>query len=64
MVLSLRFSAALNMTAIENQTQKPVAHGLCYNGHYKKLYCTTRIPKVGCDEWKINRYSRHVAVYA
>jgi hypothetical protein len=52
------------MTAIENQSQKPVAQGLCYNGHYKKLYSTTRIPKVGCDEWKINRYSKHVIVYA
>lgn len=27
------------------------------------MYSTTRIPKVGCDEWAINRYSRHVTVY-
>ncbi|KAI6190117.1 Carn-acyltransf domain-containing protein [Aphelenchoides bicaudatus] len=60
----LCYVAALNMTAIENQTQKPIGHGLVFNGHYKKLYCTTRVPKVGCDELVVKRYSRHVAVLA
>ncbi|KAI6174654.1 Cpt-6 [Aphelenchoides bicaudatus] len=58
------YGSALNMLSYADESQKPLADGLIFSGHYNRLYCNSRVPGHGCDSWTPSNYTRHFVCLA
>ncbi|KAI6222521.1 Cpt-6 [Aphelenchoides besseyi] len=54
------YGTALNMLSFADRSQRPLADGLIFSGHYNRLYATARVPGRECDRLEtIGERTRH-----
>ncbi|KAI6239477.1 Cpt-6 [Aphelenchoides fujianensis] len=59
------YGTALNMLSFADRSQRPLADGLLFSGHYNRLYATARVPGRERDHWEsVGERTRHFVCLA